>query len=180
MFIKYLAPLAIGTLCAASLMQIIRPVVPRLLYNPSPSAPIGWYRLSPNHEAKRDDLVASYMPQKAALLADREQILPYGLPIIKTVWATSGDVICWQDGFVIAPSRPKISLHDRGGIGRNFSKNNGCITLNSDELFLVSTDVQASYDSRYFGPVKKEMLLGRVTYLGRFMNRSERRKAGHG
>jgi len=135
MLIRILAPIAVVTLCAASVTQIVRPTVPRVLYNPSPSAPIGWYRLRPNVIANRDDLVAAYAPKNGAVIAVERGYLPQNIPLIKTVWAVS---------------------------------------------VLVSTDVQTSFDSRYFGPVKREALLGRVEYLGQLQSRSERRKAGRG
>ena len=48
------------------------------------------------------------------------------------------------------------------------------------EVFLISNDVQTSFDGRYFGPVKRENLLGRIEYLGKFKGRSERQRAGRG
>lgn len=42
----------------------------------------------------------------------------------------------------------------------------GCIVLRSDEIFLVSTDVQTSFDSRYFGPVPLKNVLGTVEFVG--------------
>lgn len=42
----------------------------------------------------------------------------------------------------------------------------GCVVLKADEYFLISPDVQAGFDSRYFGPVSIENILGRVTFVG--------------
>jgi len=59
MLIRVLGTLTLAALCTASLVQIVRPSVPRLLYNPSSSAPVGWYRLYPNKFADRGELVAA-------------------------------------------------------------------------------------------------------------------------
>jgi len=47
----------------------------------------------------------------------------------------------------------------------------GCFVLKSDEFLLISPDVQTGFDSRYFGPVGREKILGRVKYLGNLKNK---------
>ena len=180
MLIRILAPIAVVTLCAASLTQIVRPTVPRLLYNPSPSAAIGWYRLRPNMIVNRDDLVAAYAPKNGAVIAVERGYLPQNIPVIKTVWAVSGEQICHKNGHVTVLGRPALIVLKYDALGRNLPSRSGCYELLKDEVFLVSTDVQTSFDSRYFGPVKREALLGRVEYLGQLISRSERRRAGRG
>jgi type IV secretory pathway protease TraF len=85
MLIRVLGILSVATLCTASLVQIVRPSVPRLLYNPSPSAPGGWYKLRPNEHARRGDLVAALAPENGAALAIEREYLPQNIPLIKTV-----------------------------------------------------------------------------------------------
>jgi len=41
----------------------------------------------------------------------------------------------------------------------------GCIVLKLGEYLLISPDVQTGFDSRYFGPVSSENILGVVEYL---------------
>ena len=178
--IRVLGALSLAALCTASLFQIVRPSVPRLLYNPSPSAPIGWYRLRPETYAHRGDLVAALAPKSGAALALERDYLPPNIPLIKTVWAVSGEQICYVDRRVLVQGRPVLIVLKHDVLGRALPTRSGCYELSKDEVFLISNDVQTSFDSRYFGPVKRENLLGRVEYLGNFKGRSERRKAGHG
>lgn len=180
MLIRVLGILSLAALCTASLVQIVRPSVPQLLYNPSPSAPVGWYKLRPNEYAQRGDLVAALAPVNGAVLALERDYLPPNIPLIKTVWAVSGERICHVDGQVLVQGRPELIVLKHDVLGRPLPSRSGCYELLKDEVFLVSTDVQTSFDSRYFGPVKRENLLGRVEYLGNFKGRSERRKVGHG
>lgn len=180
MLIRGLGALSLAALCAASLVQIVKPSVPRLLYNPSPSAPIGWYRLRSDEHAVRGDLVAALAPESGSKLAIEREYLPPDIPLIKTVWAVSGQQICHVDGQVLVQGRPALRVLKHDELGRPLPSRSGCYKLSKDEVFLVSTHVQTSFDSRYFGPVKRENLLGRVEYLGNFKSRSERRKAGHG
>ena len=180
MLIRVLGTLTLAALCTASLVQIVRPSVPRLLYNPSSSAPVGWYRLYPNKFAGRGELVAAIPPKNGAKLAIEREYLPPKIPLIKTIWAVSGEQICHVDGKVLVQGRPALIVLEHDALGRPLPSRSGCYGLLEDEVFLVSTDVQTSFDSRYFGPVRRENLLGRVEYLGQFKGRSERLGAGHG
>jgi conjugative transfer signal peptidase TraF len=180
MLIRVLGTLSLAVLCTASLVQIVRPSIPRLLYNPSASAPVGWYKLSPNHSAQRGDLVAALPPKNGAALAFEREYLPPNIPLIKTVWAVSGEEICHESGQVLVQGRPALVVLKQDVLGRSLPSRSGCYRLSKDEVFLVSIDVQTSFDSRYFGPVKRENILGRVKYLGQFMGRLERRMAGRG
>jgi len=86
---------AIGLIITAAIVvsarQIIAPPQPRLLYNPSQSAAVGWYRVQPNLPIERGLQVAAYAPQWARRLADERGYLPYDYPLIKTVWAVEGE-----------------------------------------------------------------------------------------
>ncbi|MGB6230159.1 MAG: S26 family signal peptidase [Litorimonas sp.] len=184
MILRRLASVALAVLCGATIFQIVRPSVPRLIYNPSPSAPVGWYRLMPSQPYKRDDRVAAYAPKSAAALAVERRYLPPDIPLIKTVWAVSGDEVCHSPGLVSFAGRPSLVVLSHDSLGRPLPSKNGCYTLAEGEVFLVSTDVQTSFDSRYFGPVAVSDLLGPVQYLGRWKTRKNRwedaRKAGRG
>lgn len=124
--------------------------------------------------------MAALAPENGAALALERQYFPPKIPLIKTVWAISGEEICHIDGQVLVKERPALNVLKHDVLGRLLPSRSGCYELLEDEVFLVSTDVQTSFDSRYFGPVKRENLLGRVEYLGKFQGRSERRKAGRG
>ena len=180
MLIRVLGTVSVAALCTASLVQIVRPSMPRLLYNPSPSAPIGWYRLRPDTYAHRGDLVAASAPKSGAALALKRDYLPPNIPLIKTVWAVSGEQVCHVDGQVLVQGRPALIVLRHDVLGRALPTRSGCYELSKDEVFLISNYVQTSFDSRYFGPVKRENLLGRVEYLGKLKGRLERRRAGRG
>lgn len=184
MLIRVLAPAAIAILCGATLWQIVRPTVPRLLYNPSPSAPIGWYRLERDASVRRGDRVAVYVPEAVRILATERHYLPPNIPLIKTVWAVGGEEICHENGRVHATGRASLIVLTHDSRGRPLPLIDGCYTLPDGHVFLVSTDIPSSFDSRYFGPVPVSDVLGRVHYLGRWRSRAERtgtsRKAGRG
>ena len=56
-------------------------------------------------------------------------------------------------------------------MGRDMPMKKGCFVLKVDEYLLISPDVQNGFDSRYFGPVSRENIIGRVKYIGELKNK---------
>ena len=166
MKLKLLIAIGATALCGASVWELIVRPTPRLIYNQSPSASIGWYRIDPNGEPKRDVMVAAFAPAEARNLANERGYLPRSVPLLKTVWAIGGEEVCRFGAKVEVPNRPSLTASRQDGLGRDLPRWDGCITLSETEVFLVSTDVQTSFDSRYFGPVSLENMLGTAEFLG--------------
>ena len=158
--------------------QIIFPPKPVLLYNPSYSAAIGWYRLTIDAPPKVGDQVAAYAPEWARKLADERGYLPYDYPLIKTVWAAEGDQVCHHKSSVSVPKYPDVPILAQDVLGRDMPALSGCYVLKSGEYMLLSPDVQTGFDSRYFGPVGLGNILGHVQYLGNGKNKKIEKKAG--
>ena len=166
---------AVGVIITGAIVvstrQILNPPRPVLLYNPSPSAAIGWYRVKPNLPIERGSQVAAYAPQWARRMADERGYLPYEYPLIKTVWAVHGEEVCYHNDRVSVPKRPDIPVLGQDVLGRDMPKKSGCDVLGVDEYLLISPDVQNGFDSRYFGPVTSDYILGRVKYLEKQKNK---------
>ncbi len=86
--------------------------------------------------------------------------------MIKIIWASSGTQICTKNNRISVPNYPVIKSLSQDSLGRDMPKLSGSFTLKPDEYFLVSPDVQAGFDSRYFGAVRGTDILGKVEYLG--------------
>jgi len=54
----------------------------------------------------------------------------------------------------------------------------GCHVLKQGQYMLMSPDVQSGFDSRYFGPVGFENIIGSVEYLGHSKNMKIGKKVG--
>ena len=158
--------------------QIIFPPKPVLLYNPSESAAVGWYRLSPDEPVILGAQVAAYAPEWARRLADERGYLPYDYPLIKTVWAVHGDKVCYNSQSVSVPKRPDIPVLGQDVLGRDMPQKSGCIVLKSGEYLIISPDVQTGFDSRYFGSVGRENIVGVVQYLGDSKSLKSSKSAG--
>lgn len=158
--------------------QIVFPPKPVLLYNPSYSAQVGWYKLTTHEPPIFGSQVAAYPPEWARKLADERGYLPYDYPLIKTVWAVEGDEVCYHKTSVSVPKRADIAVQLRDALGRDMPALSDCHVLKSGQYMLLSPDVQSGFDSRYFGPVGLENIVGQVEYLGNSKNLKLPEKVG--
>ena len=157
--------------------QMLFPPKPVLFYNPSYSAPVGWYKLRVNAPIVAGSQVAAYAPEWARKLADERGYLPYDYPLIKTVWALQGDEVCYINRSVRVPKRPDITILGQDVLGRDMPQKSGCHVLKAGEYLIISPDVQTGFDSRYFGPISSENILGVVEYLGNSKNKKISKRA---
>jgi conjugative transfer signal peptidase TraF len=137
--------------------------LPRVIYNPSASAPRGWYRVAPAQGLKVDDYVLVNLPGRIKRLADQRHYLPVSVPLLKRIGAVAHQFVCargrslWIDGHLAS-----IALtHDSAG--RELVAWHGCRGLGADELLLISRDHIDSFDSRYFGPIRMGAVMGKVS-----------------
>lgn len=135
-------------------------VPPRLVWNTSPSLPIGAYWLE--HGAlSSGDVVAVKLPQEIANLAADRRYLPRSALLLKTVAAIPGTHVC-KLGQRIVIERRRVDFAGRYDLGgRPMPRWSGCRRLASRELFLIGRDPQ-SFDSRYFGPILVNHVVGRA------------------
>jgi len=150
----------------AALSDTAVDIRPRLLYNPSPSAPVGWYGVEAASSYSHGDRVAAFAPEDARALADARGYLPFDYPLIKSVWAGPGETVCRSGERVSAPGRPDITALLQDGTGRDMPVWSGCAVLGPSQYFLASSDHENGWDSRYFGAVNSADIMGRVHYLG--------------
>ena len=158
--------------------QILFPPKPVLFYNPSYSAQVGWYKLKPDDAIVSGVQVAAYAPEWARQMADERGYLPYDYPLIKTVWAVHGDEVCYNNQSVSVPKRPDIPVLGQDVLGRDMPQKSGCRVLKSGEYLIISPDVQTGFDSRYFGPIGSNNIVGVVEYVGDSKNLKSSKSAG--
>ena len=154
-----LAGFAACGLAALAWASFVHPM-PRLIYNPSDSVPVGWYRIAPPDAPRVGSIVLTTLPPDAAALAAQRGYLPGRVPLLKRVGALAPqqvgvfDALVWIDGVSVAAVRPADRL------GRPLPSWPQCRQLRPGELFLLSNTNPASFDSRYFGPVSASAVIG--------------------
>jgi conjugative transfer signal peptidase TraF len=151
--------LVLAAVCATAV-----PRRPLLLWNSSPSSPIGLYLLQSHRSPGVGDFVAAWPPDGARRLASERGYLPFAVPLVKRVGATAGDEVC-SSGPVLRINRNMVARRralDRSG--RPLPTWSGCRKLMPGEILLLSGSPDA-FDGRYFGITRGEQLLARATLL---------------
>ncbi len=148
----------IGSLCLTAFQSQIR--LPIIVYNASGSVPIGYYRVSEITQLHRGSLVLVRTPDSVRQLADQRRYLPNSVSMLKAVAALSGDEVCAAGNLISINGQPSVTRQIRDRAGRPMPRWNGCRTLQGDEVFLLNKNAPFSFDGRYFGVVKAQLVLG--------------------
>src|SRR5581483_9871831 len=120
--------------------------------------PPGLYRIELG-PVWRGDLALIRLPSHIAELADRRRYLPKSAYLIKFVIAVVDRVCRFGDRvFVNGAFRTRALSHDRQH--RHMPAWHGCHRLASDQVFVLTSDPD-SFDSRYFGPLAHQHIVGR-------------------
>ena len=147
--------------------KIIKPD-PKLFYNPSQSAEIGWYYVEPIVSLSVGDLVVANLPEEAANFAHDRGYLPRDLPVIKTIGGVAGERYCIKDGEFQIEERVSLSLLPLDSQGRALPEPpEMCVEISDGFVLLISERIDHSFDSRYFGEVRISNIVGRAVYVGK-------------
>lgn len=137
----------------------------RLVYNASPSVPVGLYAVHKTDRFAAGDLVVVHVPDAFKKLVSGRGYLPANVPLIKRIVALSGDHVCHDGGAVFVNGDYLASTLDRDGAGLLMPVWHGCKRLADDEFFAVMAEVDTSLDSRYFGPLDRRLIVGKAAPL---------------
>ena len=148
------AMLVLGLLALAS----PRTSLPILLWNASPSVPVGLYKVVVRTPAA-GELAVIRLPDPIRALAVERGYLAGRALVIKPVAAGPGDVVCRHAAMVTVNGHLVAWAHRADGSGRALPRWNGCLTLTATQVFVLSA-ASGSFDSRYFGPVERVHVLG--------------------
>lgn len=135
-----------------------RPQPPILVWNTSASVPIGLY-ITLSRPARIGDYVLIRLSGAMQALAERRSYIGAKTPLLKRVAAMEGDRVCRRGRVVRIAGRRSViaSGFDRGG--RQLPVWKGCHRLQSGQVFVLGTHSE-SFDSRYFGPLHVEQVIG--------------------
>jgi conjugative transfer signal peptidase TraF len=162
-----LASLSACSLAALAWASFVQPL-PRLIYNPSDSVAVGWYRVDPfdpraaslPRPPSVDSIVLVPLPARAAALAAQRGYLPTRVQLLKRVGAVAPQHVCIVDALIWIDGVPVAAVLAADRLGRTLPSWPQCLRLRPGELFLLSATNPASFDSRYFGPVSASAVIG--------------------
>lgn len=160
-------PLSLGAAGIAVLLSIpLLDATPRLVFNGSASAPIGFYTVS-SQAAGRGDLVLVSLPERVRFLVDQRHYLPANVPLLKRIIAANGDRICRIGDQILVNGSAVATAMKRDSSGRPMPVWDGCRVLNPSEVLLLQ-DHPRSFDGRYFGAVDRRLIVGKARPLWLF------------
>jgi conjugative transfer signal peptidase TraF len=147
-------------LLAIALLAILCPKAgaPIILWNASPSVPIGLYRLT-SRPSQTPALAIIRLPEPLTILAETRGYLAKGVLLIKPVVAGVGDTVCRHGALVTINGRIAARARTSDAAGRSLPAWSGCFRLRANEIFVLSADPD-SFDSRYMGPIDRAHVVG--------------------
>ena len=133
---------------------------PRLIWNASGSAPIGFYGLRPVDRLAVSQLVAVRPSEPlATFLADR-RYLPRGIPLLKRVLALPGQTVCRDQLAITVDKIGMGTARELDRSGRPLPSWQGCHVIAGGEVFLMNWRSADSFDGRYFGALPASAIIG--------------------
>jgi conjugative transfer signal peptidase TraF len=132
---------------------------PRLLFNASGSAPLGFYVLDPKSVPRQGDLVAVTPPPALAAFLNVRAYLPQNTVLLKQVYGADNDVLCRQADAVSLNGQLMARALSLDRQSRPLPVWQGCVRMGADSMALFLPHPR-SFDSRYFGLLPRQALRG--------------------
>jgi len=133
-----------------------------LIWNASASLPKGFYLILSDDNIRHGQIAVVNPPPALARWMAQRRYLPAGVPLLKTVAATSGNRVCRVGNVISFRSQNIATAKTSDRMGRPLPVWQGCKRIGDDELFLINDHHADSLDSRYFGPLPAKNILGRA------------------
>ncbi|MGI4813421.1 MAG: S26 family signal peptidase [Janthinobacterium lividum] len=134
----------------------------RVVYNPSNSVPVGWYRIETATALSVGDIVLVNLPPQSALFAAHRGYLPAHIPLLKSIAALPPQRVCMEGSQLRIDGIPTAVALRADHRSRPLPIWRHCRRLSEGEIFVASTHNPWSFDSRYFGPVTVADVLGKA------------------
>ena len=154
------AGLSLGLLAVAQIDH-----TPHLIWNASASVPVGLYVVRASNPPSLGDLVAVRLPEDLSSWVVERGYVGADTLLLKRVAAVSGMTVCRHDLDITLDGTVVAQAASADQQGRPLPRWSGCVTLGTDDVFLLITDVADSLDGRYFGPLSADTILGRAIPL---------------
>ena len=130
----------------------------QLLYNHSPSIPVGFY-LRAHTGSVRASIVTVKAADVAPVEAARRYFTDDGDRFIKRIAAVQGDLVCAQGRRILVNGAVVATRRVEDSTGHRLSAWTGCKRLGPRDLLLLG-DTPDSFDGRYWGIVTDDRIEG--------------------
>ena len=138
---------------------------PVFIWNQTASIERGLY-IQTNSNVETSVTVAVSPPPNFRNLLQERRYLPSTVPLMKRVVAADGDQICRIGDEIILNQEQIARAKEKDSAGRILPEWQGCFVLSAHEVFLLGSH-ENSLDGRYFGPVRRESIIGTYRLIWR-------------
>ncbi len=138
-----------------------------LIYNTTPSIPVGIYRLHRDADTRPisvEDIAVYPIPESVIGLVEARRYIHPKNALIKPVVGERGDYVCTEGRAVVVNSSSYGRIREADSFGRPLPWFRFCGTVEDDVIFTFIND-ERSFDSRHYGPIKRADIIGRATPL---------------
>lgn len=136
-----------------------------LIWNASPSAPLGLYRVRHVDHFAISDVVLVDPPAPLEKLIEERGYLPPDIQLLKRVVGLPGQIVCRLDRTITVDGVQIGAAMATDRLDRPMPAWHGCHAIAADEIFLMNRDVEDSLDGRYFGPIPISAIIGSAVPL---------------
>ncbi len=156
----------IGVVAVAAIgLPVFVDLPTKIIWNASPSAPIGFYKVRSVDQPRVSELVVVDPPEALERFILARGYLPPDIPLLKRVVALPGQTVCRLDRTITVDGARMGTALERDSFGRPMPVWRGCHRIAAGEVFLMNRDAQNSLDGRYFGPIPASSITGRAVPL---------------
>ena len=139
------------------------PTDPVLLWNPSPSVPVGFYIVTPIDTLHVGALVAVRPPGALETWLVDNRYVGRDTPLLKHIAALPGVEVCREGSTIQIDGEAVAEARERDRLDRPLPVWTGCRVLADGQIFFLNADEPASLDGRYFGPLGADTVIGQAT-----------------
>ena len=138
---------------------------PLVLWNPSPSVPVGFYIVTPIDTLEVGKLVVVRPPRTLETWLVDNNYVGRGTPLLKHIAALPSAEVCRYGTTILIDGSPAAEARELDRLSRPLPVWTGCRALADGEVLFLNADEPASLDGRYFGPLGADTIIGRATPL---------------
>ncbi len=151
----------LGAVALALTFLAAKPIInpsPILIWNASKSVPVGWYFV-----AKRPPKIGEIAVIKPAewvrIYASTHGYLPQDVLLLKPILASNPSIICRFGPYVFVDRKHVANATITDKKRRLLPVWKGCKALKPAQYFVLGRH-RDSFDSRYFGPIDRDQVIG--------------------
>ena len=133
-----------------------------ITYSATASMPRGFYLIIPTKKIARHDIVEFIPPSNVRDLIKEQHWTPDSGLIIKYVFAIPKDHVCIKNQIVWVNGKKVSHVYKSYAKNKPLPQARICNKLKENQYLLLSTKSDRSFDSRYFGVVSSQEILGRA------------------